>query len=370
VTVSVETSGDPREALEILAERPPKVIVTDFRMPVMDGIEVLKAAQRIAPDTVRILLSAHADKDVVAEAINAGRVFRYLSKPWAQDNFQAIVRQAVGTHDAARRRQQEILRSERERKALQDAVDKVSDIQRSILPEMGVRDMEATAACSFTPCEHATGDYVDTMELSGGRTALLLGDVSGHGLGAAVFVFTARALLRSGLADGVGLGEVLARTNRFLCNDMAEGRFLTLLVAIHDPESGTLTYAKAGHHPALILHDGGITELTRTALPLGIVDHAEYDETRSVPFDPGMTFFAYTDGVIEARRSDCELYGTKRLHDLYLREGGLAPRKFIARVVESVREYVHGAAAEDDLTLLVYRPSLRKPAGTQPTPVR
>ncbi|MHC4341913.1 MAG: response regulator, partial [Planctomycetota bacterium] len=202
VTDSVETSGDPREALEILEERPPKVIVTDFRMPVMDGIEVLKAAQRIAPDTVRILLSAHADKDVVAEAINAGRVFRYLSKPWDQDNFQAILRQAIGTHDAARRRQQEILESERERKALQDAVDRVGDIQRSILPEMGVRDLGATAACSLTPCEHASGDYVDTMKLSGGRTALLLGDVSGHGLGAAVFVFTARALLRSGLADG------------------------------------------------------------------------------------------------------------------------------------------------------------------------
>jgi sigma-B regulation protein RsbU (phosphoserine phosphatase) len=355
ISDSVETTLDPHDALETLVRRPPKVLITDFRMPVMNGIEVLRVAQRVAPDTVRIMLSAYADKDVVAEAINSGRIFCFVAKPWDQEKLRSIVDQAISAHDTDLKRHRDYVEADRERRALRKAVDRVSAIQRSILPENRSRGADATAAWSYTPCEHASGDYVDTLALPEGRTALILGDVSGHGLGAAVFVFTARALLRTGLADELPLDMVLARTNRFLCNDMAEGRFLTLFIAIHDPETRTLTYVNAGHHPALVAHEGEMRELTRTALPLGIIEDASYAEIGTTSFEPGMTFFAYTDGVIEARRKDGELYGTERLNELLLREAAVDPGDLLTRVCDAVTDFVGGADAQDDLTLLAYR---------------
>ena len=101
---SVITTQDPLEALEILRDHPPKVFITDFRMPEMNGVEVLRRAQRIAPESVRIMLTAQADKDNIVDAVNDGRIFRYVAKPWDNHALNRIVDEAAETHEAAHRR--------------------------------------------------------------------------------------------------------------------------------------------------------------------------------------------------------------------------------------------------------------------------
>ena len=358
VVPSVETTLDPYEAVAILGERPPKVLVTDFRMPEMDGVEVLRRAKELAPDTVRILLTGQADKENIIDAINAGRIFRYIAKPWDNERFARVVDEAIALHDTTLERRREFHEANDERQSLLAAVDSVGDIQRSLLPSDNLEVVGAEAACSFTFCEHATGDYVDAVRIPGGRTALIVGDVCGHGLGAALFVFTARALLRSGLADGHALVDVVSRTNRFLCKDMAGGRFLTLFLGIHDPAKESLTYLSAGHNPVLLLENGEeIRELERTAIPLGIVDDAEFGEIRTVPLRAGETLFAYTDGVVEARDENCGLFGEERLVDTVIQERQRKPGDLLRAVREALVEFVgREGAPQDDMSLLAYRP--------------
>lgn len=346
--ISVETTTDPYEALARLETDAPRVLITDFRMPGINGVQVLREARRTAPDTVRILLTAHADKDNVIEAVNSGKIFRYVAKPWDNEALAGIVREALAVHAAAQRRQR-----------MRAAVDYVGDLQRTFLNTERLVVPEAEAAACFTPCEHASGDYVDALPLPGRRTALILGDVSGHGLGAALFVFTARALLRSGLAEGQPLEDVLVRTNRFLCRDMDAGRFLTLFVAIHDAAAETLTYVNSGHPPPCVLGRGGLTELTRTDLPLGIDDGQPFDNACTVPLRDGDLVFGCTDGLLEARNPARELFGPERLLAILREVGDRAPAEIIDRVRAAYHEFAGDGAAEDDLSLLAYRAAPR-----------
>ena len=349
----VETCSDPLEAVEILKENPPKVLISDYRMPGMNGVELLQRATEITPDTVRILLTGYADREQVIEAINAGKIFRFVSKPWDQTALGNLAREAIDIHDRTVNRKRSVV----VRRELEAAVSVVGEIQRSLLPTDCIHVVGAEAACSSTPCEHATGDYVDALVLPDGRTALIMGDVCGHGLGAALFVFTARALLRCGLMQGEPLDELLDRTNKFLCRDMSEGRFLTLFVAIHDPVKQSLNYVNAGHTPTILLRANGPCDLTRTGLPLGVIDHCSYEHIETIPFSVGETMFAYTDGIIEARNFELdELYGRERLRDLLVAEQHLPPTELLARVREDVHAFTCGAGVDDDLTLLVYRP--------------
>ena len=340
----VVVSEDPHAAVEILKTHKPKVLITDFRMPGLDGVGVLRAACRHSPETVRILMTGQADRAHIIEAINEGRIFRFVAKPWQNEALFALVQEAMQAHESAR-----------EGSSLRGQVEFVGEIQRAILPRT-LDTAEARTACSATPYEFASGDYVDTVALPGRRTAILVGDVSGHGLGAAVFVFTARALLRSGLQEGGSLVEVLERANRFLSRDMGDGRFLTLFAAIHNAESGELSYVNAGHVPAYVLSRERMTECPRTALPMGLFENTPYGNAETVAFAPTETLLACTDGVIEARDADGELFGMERLVQTLESGRQDGPEQLLERIGCAVRDFGGGVGVDDDLTLLAYRP--------------
>jgi sigma-B regulation protein RsbU (phosphoserine phosphatase) len=217
----------------------------------------------------------------------------------------------------------------------------------------------AHAAYSFSACEHTSGDYVDAFVVPGPRTALLVGDVCGHGLDAALFVFTARALLRTGLSEGGDLASVLRRTNRFLCSDMRDGRFLTLFAALHDPSTGDLSYVNAGHSSPFLVNRSGLRPLERTALPLGISEEARYGPAPSVPFLNGETLFAFTDGLIEARSVQRELFGIERLAALLRASHADSPIQMLTAVRDAALTFAPDAVNDDDMTMLAYRPSVR-----------
>jgi sigma-B regulation protein RsbU (phosphoserine phosphatase) len=342
--LALEATADPCHAVEVLATRPPRVLVTDYSMPRMNGVQVLEEARRVAPDTVRILVTGHADRANIIDAINAGRIFRFLPKPWDREALVAAVREALDAHAS-------ILRGRR----VENAVEHAGDVQRSLLPSGRLRLRGAEAACSTTPHEYATGDYVDVFAVAGGGTALLLGDVCGHGIGAALFMFTARALLRSGLVEGGGLADVVERTNRFLCRDMNAGRFMTLFAAVHDASQGTLAWLNAGHTAPLLLSGDRIRELPRTGVPLGLLEEARYGSMETTPFLPGDTLFACTDGVTEARGDHGELFGPARLVALLREAAGRSPGEIVDHVRRATDAFVGARGMDDDAALLAYR---------------
>lgn len=339
----VETVTDPREAAVILRERPPRVLVTDYRMPGLTGLDLLREARHACPNTIRILLTGQADRGHIIEAINVGHIFRFLEKPWDDDEVRAVVREALGAHEARRAAH-----------ALRRDAEAASGVQRGFLPR---RPAGGQAALLMTPHEYASGDYVDVVDLPGGRTALVMGDVCGHGLGAALFSTAARALIRSGLADGRDPVAVIERTNRFLHRDMPDGRFLTLFLGVHDAARETLWYVNAGQSPPLVLAGDDVFELVGTSIPLGLDHRAAFGPGDEVPLRPGQTLFAYTDGLIEARDGAGEFFGTERVMRV-LRDRGREAA--LETLVEGARDDAYAFAGRDgvsdDVALLAYRP--------------
>lgn len=346
--LQVETAADPRHAIAILRDRPPRVLLTDYQMPELSGLDVLREARRTAPETVRVLLTGHADRAAIIDAINVGRIFRYVAKPWSNADLTAVVREALEAHQA-----------QRDRRSLRQTLEMASGIQRTLLP---AGTATGVSAVSLTPCEYASGDYVDLLDLPNGRAALFMGDVCGHGMGAALFVTAARALLRSGLAEGGDLVEVVERTNRCLCRDMQDGRFLTLFTAIHDPVQETLEYINAGHAAPFVLADGDVLDLPSTGLPLGLVEGTNYARRPIVPFRSGQMVVAYTDGVTEARNAGNEFFGHERLMDLLRGREGAVPADLLTRIEETVQSFAGGRPVKDDIALLAFRPHARKGA--------
>lgn len=351
--LAIEATVDPRRAVEILGLRAPRVLVTDYHMPGMDGVAVLREARRLAPDAVRILLTAGADSRQIVEAINIGRIFRFVAKPWNNDALAALVCEAIEAHDLVRKQSS----AEEERDSLRMMLRRVRRLQVDLSPRSHSVLESGEAACASTPCEHATGDYLDVVPLGRDRTALVVGDVAGHGVEAAFFVFTARALVRWGLGEGDDLAAVVARANRLLCRDMTGGRFLTLFVAIHDAAAGQLEYVNAGHLPALVAGAHGVRELERTGLPLGLMADARH-EVRRIPFGAGELLFAYTDGLTEARDARDEFFGVEGVRETLAR-GPLRPSEQLRAVTDALLAFAGEDAARDDLTLLAYRPRAR-----------
>lgn len=347
--IDVEATTDPRRAVELLEARPPRVLVTDYHMPAMDGVAVLREARRRAPDAVRILLTAGADSRQIVDAINVGRIFRFVAKPWNDDAFVALVREAIDAHEIGRRR----ATAEEERHSLRMTLRRVRKLQVDLAPRARTVLEGGEAACTSTPCEHATGDYVDVLPLDRQRTALILGDVAGHGVEAALFAFAARALLRWGLGEHDDLLRVISRLNRQLCRDMSGGRFLTLFVAVHDAARGTLEYVNAGHLPALVTGGDCVRELARTGLPLGLMEDARH-EIRTVPFGPRDLLLAYTDGLTEARGADDVFFGVEGVKAALA--AGLGPAEQLRAMTDALLAFAGEDAASDDLTLLAYRP--------------
>jgi sigma-B regulation protein RsbU (phosphoserine phosphatase) len=303
--IEVEATDDPTHAVEILGARPPRVIIVDYHMPRMDGVALLREARRLAPDTIRILLTAGADSGQIIEAINVGRIFRFVAKPWDDEALVALVGDAIEAHQMRRRQET----AEAERLALRTMLRGVRKLQLELYPAPHITLETGEVACASAPCEHATGDYLDVLRLGRNRTALLVGDVSGHGVEAAFFVFAVRALMRWGLGEAGALGEIVARANRILCRDMTGGRFLTLFAAVHDAKAGRLDYVNAGHLPPFVVDNRGVRELERGGLPLGLVDDVRPD-LHSIELSSESLLFAFTDGVTEARDEGGSFFGS------------------------------------------------------------
>jgi sigma-B regulation protein RsbU (phosphoserine phosphatase) len=254
-------------------------------------------------------------------------------------------------HDLRRRQ----VSAEADRLALRTTLRRVRKLQLGLGPRPRVLLESGEAACTSTPCEHATGDYVDVFALGRQRAALIVGDVAGHGVEAALFVAEARALIRAGLAEGSPLAAVVARANWMLRRDMSAGRFLTLFAAVHNAAAEELEYVNAGHVPPLVVGPGGIRELGRTGLPLALSEDHRPDVHRT-PFGSQDLLFAYTDGLTEARDAQDDFFGVERVKAALAGNPLGTPSEHLRGVTDALLAFAGEDAARDDLTLLAYRP--------------
>ena len=206
---------------------------------------------------------------------------------------------------------------------------------------------------SMTPAKEVGGDFYDFFLLDKNHLALVIADVSGKGVPAALFMMGSMILIRNEVKNGLSPANVLRRINDQICSGNREDMFITVWLGILDLSTGKLTAANAGHeYPALKQPDGSF-ELIKD--PHGFVIGGLPDESYTEyewQLRPGAKIFVYTDGVPEAGESRSALYGTDRMMEALRTAEDESPEKILAAVDASVREYVGDAPQFDDVTML------------------
>jgi sigma-B regulation protein RsbU (phosphoserine phosphatase) len=230
-------------------------------------------------------------------------------------------------------------------------------VQSALLPRRAPLRPGVELAGWNMPCSETGGDYFDFIDLGRGRTAVVVADATGHGMGAALMMFIVRSTLRALLTGQDDLAALMATMNDLVEEASAADRFMTLFVGILDRDGEALTYASAGHDPPLIWCDerGEVEEAQlRPGVPLGVLPGSRYT-VHERRLRPGDVWVLGTDGIWEARDESGRFYGKERLKQL-LRDGARDP---LAKLSEAVKEDVvrfHGDAPHaDDITAVFLR---------------
>ena len=228
------------------------------------------------------------------------------------------------------------------------------DIQTSILPRDLPSVPSVQLAARYAPLAAVAGDFYDIVPLAAGDLALLVADVSGHGVPAALIASMVKVSFAAAISETEDPGAVLQRMNRTLCG-MFERSFVTAACAILRPHAGTITYALAGHPPPLLQADAhGKTQLLdERGIFLGVMVSASY-ATETVPIGPGARLILYSDGITEAHGAGDDLFGVERLRAFADAERGRPVQAFADSLLASVRAFAgRGSPAHDDITLVV-----------------
>jgi sigma-B regulation protein RsbU (phosphoserine phosphatase) len=197
------------------------------------------------------------------------------------------------------------------------------------------------------------GDLYDVIELGDGRLALVVGDVTGKGLPAALLMTSVVGSLRALLAAGLRGSELVAALNRHVCTSTSPGRFVTLFYGELDPATGELTYVNAGHNPPLLRRaTGAFDQLAPTAMLLGVERDAPVEAGR-VCVGHSDRLLLYTDGLSEAMNRKEEEYGEERVRESFARAQALPLPAAVERLVADVQGFCAGAPPHDDMTLLL-----------------
>ncbi|WP_419924841.1 PP2C family protein-serine/threonine phosphatase [Candidatus Poriferisocius sp.] len=339
------------EALEKLNADPTiDMVLSDINMPKMDGLTLLQQLPGVDPNLRAVIISAYGDMDNIRTAMNRG-AFDFVTKPIDFDDLKITITRTL-EHLAEWR---DALSSRDQLVALQNELSIASQLQQSILPKNPPITEKYEVSANMEPARNVGGDFYDFFKLDD-YVGLVVADVSDKGIPASMFMMSSRTALK-GAAIGVRDPEnVLTEVNNQLHQDNPTFMFVTVVYALFNPDSGSLTYSIAGHDPPMLVSaDGTVTELPLTqGVALGVAPNIVYSQ-ETVDLAPGDTVILYTDGVSEAMNADKEQFGITRLREVF---DGKPPTSAAAAneaVFKHVRDFAGDAPQSDDITCLIFR---------------
>ena len=248
----------------------------------------------------------------------------------------------------------------RERMQLRNSLELAMEVQQSLLPAANPKTPALDIAGRSHYCDVTGGDYydfIDVAPLSESSLLVAVGDVTGHGIAAAILMATVRGAFRYGALHEPGLGGLMTRANQVLAADNRHNRFMTLALLEIDDKSRTVTWTSAGHDPAIVYLPtaGKFTELDGGDLPLGVEMGVEYQDYRSDSLEPGAVLIIGTDGIWEMLNDRQEQYGKDRLREI-IRANCASSAKEIAAALEADLTNFRGSQTpNDDVTFVIVK---------------
>jgi len=359
VSMPAESVAPTQTALRLAMERQSGVITEDLRQADV----ALQGAQSIVAQALRAIVAiplyamprANSQESIahVQRGHFLGVLYLDSRRPAAFSKLDRQILDALAVEAASILDNARLVERERQRQRIEQELDIARNIQQALLPR-GFRDFPHLAVSGVNfPCQAVGGDYFDVFPMSDDRTAIVIADVSGKGLGAALLPTMLQGPM-TGMTLGADPVRVFGHINTFLCEHAEVDRYATLFFGILD-RHGNLEYLNAGHLSPLLLRNGKVTELfTQGSFPIGLIPEATYAGA-SATLDPGDTLVLFSDGITEAADPEEDMFGVPRLREVLAGQQDVPLEQLQRRVIDSVEAFARGASQSDDVTLLLVR---------------
>jgi len=247
-----------------------------------------------------------------------------------------------------------LLEEQLEKKRMQEELRLGAKIQRNLLPRADPRLAGYEICGESRTCFEIGGDYYDFISKRDGKLAVVIADISGKGVGAALLMSGLHSSLRALIHTAAEPAVLVAQLNQVMIENSPANKFATLFYAELDPATHEIEYVNGGHNPALLAVDGEVSELGSTGPIVGLIEEAVY-ASRRVALAPGSVVLLYTDGISEPEDEAGEEFGSEGLAEILRREPALPGRRLFAVIRERVEEYQASGEQHDDSTLVVVR---------------
>ena len=345
------------EAISTLYKHPDiEIILSDINMPEMDGLTLLTKINEMRNPALRcIMVSAYGDMGNIRQAMNNG-AFDFATKPIDLDDLSLTIEKAIEQINYVHEMQKEHTQLE----SLKNDLSVASEIQQSILPRAFPPFPEECdkldIAASMNAAKDVGGDFYDFFRLDDDHIGLVMADVCGKGVPAAIFMAVSRTIIRATAMNGLAPADCITRSNSLLAADSVDCMFVTVFYAIYNLKTGEVSYCNGGHNPPHILKKNGeVIELPKSRdMMVGAFDGVKYHEA-TLQLDKGDAMIMFTDGVTEAMNESREEFGTARLveslEDVAMRNC----KEIIDTVKADIATFVDGAEQSDDITLLAFK---------------
>ncbi|MFN8005514.1 MAG: SpoIIE family protein phosphatase [Terriglobia bacterium] len=314
--------------------------------------EAFRSMQSIVSQNVRTLMAAPLQTDTQV----LGLIYVDLAHPLREFTIDDLNLLTVMANVAAIRIERErFAEVEHARRRLANELEQAAEIQRQFLPREIPRLAGLELAGYNMPCRTVGGDYYDFVTYPDGQMAIVVGDVCGKGMPAALLMMTLQARFQVLAEQAVSPAQLLERLNRILVQASLNSRFISLFLCMIHPLSGEICYTNAGHNAPLVVRSQGTIEWLESGGPvLGILPEVVYTE-ESVRVEKGDIAVFYSDGVTEANNPQGEEFGEKRLAEYVQMVRHQSADEILQELTRSLQNWVGDGVAHDDMTLVVVR---------------
>jgi len=323
------------------------VILLDLALPDSNGLETFFAMHGYAGDVPIVVLTGFDDEMTAIKAVQAGAQ-DYLVKGQVDDNL--LVRSIRYAIERSKRHHAE--------EALHETSEEfraAEEIQKRLFPADAPRLKGFDIAGALYPARATAGDYFDYLPMLDDTLGIVLGDVSGHGMGPALLMAEVRACLRTLVQSCSDVGEILTRANRVLAADSGDFHFVTLAMARLDPRSRSLVYASAGQR-GYLLHEGEeVTLLDSTSLPLGVRAETVVPTGPPVTLKAGEMVTFFTDGVFEAESPGRVRFGAQRALNIVRSERDKPAQAIVETLYQEIVGFSRRRSGSDDITVVIIK---------------
>jgi serine phosphatase RsbU (regulator of sigma subunit) len=349
-------STDPRKALDELSRTRVDLVISDFLMPQMNGIEFLREAKKLQPEAIRVLLTGYADKENAIKAINDVGLYHYLEKPWDNDALLSIVRNGLKEKSLRMLLQEKVkeldsLASRHD--ALSRELEMAARVQKNLLP----RDFPPLDGYRFAnlyqPSTAIGGDFFDLAPIDAGAL-LLVSDVIGHGVQAALSTMLLKGVFREAAAEHQEPVALLEDMNRRLHAVLPDGMYAAAAAFAIRAGSGEIAFSNAGlPYPFLLRKNGRLDEIVLSGPPLGLFasDLIPF-ESRTIAAGGGDVLLVGSDGIGSIDNGEGVLFEDSELRSVLESLAGKDGEHVIQETMKRAREFGRNAPLPDDVNLV------------------